>query len=267
MPLSDAILSFAEEPFDQLPDLPPPSRSIVRPNFTLGLSPTPTHASLSRVRATASDLDDTIAEVRAILRAHGYTGCYWYLGPSARPVGVAQLLAARGFVPPSGPPFEPRYTVMTLTRPPQPRAPAPGVEARLVEGYAEYVRALRAGFKASDMTDEDIAHWVEAAPGIWQHASGIAQQTHVVFVDGTIAGFGFAAPGSVAVLLSGSAILPAFRGRGAYRALVTSRWSAAVAMGKPGLAIHAGAMSRPILARCGFEESCTLEVLVDPTLR
>jgi GNAT superfamily N-acetyltransferase len=153
---------------------------------------------------------------------------------------------------------------LALTRPPPLQPPAPGVKARLVEGYGEYKSALATGFKASGMPDEDIAAWVEAAPGLWDHESGIAKQTHVAYVDGQLAGFGFAAAGSLAVLLAGSAVLPAFRGRGAYRALISSRWLAAVMAAKPALVVHAGAMSRPILVRCGFEEICTLDVLVDP---
>ncbi len=266
MPTSNAIASFAEEPHHEVPELPPPSQRFIRPNFTLGLSPTPTHAAVSRVRTTEADLDATIAEVRALLRAHGYVGCRWYLGPSSRPTETVRLLVERGFVPAIEPPFEATYAVMTLTRPPPSRAPAPGVEARLVASYDEYERALRAGLRASEMSDEDITNWMKSAPAIWEHESGVAQQTHIAFVDGQVAGFGFAAPGSVAVLLAGSGVLPEFRGRGAYRALVASRWFAAVAMGKPGLAIQAGAMSRPILARCGFEEICRLDVLADPTL-
>jgi hypothetical protein len=128
----------------------------------------------------------------------------------------------------------------------------------------EYESALAVGFKASGMPDEDIAAWVEAAPALWGHESGIAKQTHVAYVDGQLAGFGFAAPGSMAVLLAGSAVLPAFRGRGAYGALVASRWLAAADAAKPALVVHAGAMSRPILVRSGFEEICTLDVLTDP---
>jgi hypothetical protein len=264
MHVSDAIVRFAEEPDRELPDPPPPGRRFVQPNFTLALSPMRTHASLTHLRATVGDLDATIAEVREILDTHGYVSCAWYLGPSSRPAGVVPLLLERGFVPATRPPFEARYSVLALTRPPPVHAPAPGVEARLVESYGEYESALAVGFKASGMPDDDIAAWVEAAPALWEHESGIAKQTHVAYVDGQLAGFGFAAPGSLAVLLAGSAVLPAFRGRGAYRALVASRWLAGVKAAKPALVVHAGAMSRPILVRCGFEVICTLHVLMDP---
>ena len=38
-----------------------------------------------------------------------------------------------------------------------------------------------------------------------------------------------------------------------YRALVRARWDDAVAAGQPALVVHAGAMSRPILERLGFQ--------------
>jgi hypothetical protein len=47
---------------------------------------------------------------------------------------------------------------------------------------------------------------------------------------------------------------------------VASRWKSAVEAGKPALTVHAGAMSRPILERCGFEKVCGVEVLLDPDL-
>jgi GNAT superfamily N-acetyltransferase len=266
MALSEAIRRFAEEPDAELAEAPPPARKIVRPSFTLALSPTPTHAAVSRVRTTVDGLDETIAEVRAILREHEYVGCSWYLGPSCRPDGMKERLVERGFVPATRPPFEPLYTVLALTKPPPPRPVQPGVEARVVRGFDEYVGALRAGLEGINEAPEDIARWVDAAPSFWSHSNGVAKQTHVAFVDGKIAGLGFFAPGPAAVLLGGSAVLPPFRGRGVYRALVASRWEEAVKMGRPALTVHAGAMSRPILERCGFEELCKLDVLADPTL-
>jgi GNAT superfamily N-acetyltransferase len=266
MSLSDAIVRFAEEPDCELPEAPLPSRRFIRPNFTLVLSPTPTHAAVSRLRTKVDELDATIAEVRALLRAHGYVGCSWYLGPSCRPDGLQALLAERGFVPATRPPFEPVYTAMTLTSPPPPRALNPNVEARVVRDFDEFASALRVGLEGINEAEEDVARWLEAAPALWRHDNGVAKQTHIAFVDRQVAGLGFFARGPSAVLLGGSAVPPVFRGRGVYRALVASRWGEAVKLGKPALTVHAGAMSRPILARCGFEEICRIDVLADMTL-
>jgi predicted acetyltransferase len=66
------------------------------------------------------------------------------------------------------------------------------------------------------------------------------------------------------MILGGSGVLPEARRSGAYRALVRVRWERAVELGTPILVIHAGAMSRPILERCGFESVCHLDLLEDP---
>jgi GNAT superfamily N-acetyltransferase len=47
-------------------------------------------------------------------------------------------------------------------------------------------------------------------------------------------------------------VLPVYRGRGVYRALVRARWDAALARGTLALVTQAGQMSRPILQRLGF---------------
>jgi hypothetical protein len=262
----DSVRRFAEEPYHELPEPWLPGRRIIRPRFTLALSPSPTLASLAHLRTTPADLDDTIAEARGILRAHGYVACGWYIGPSSEPSGVERLLVERGFRPATRPPFEPGFTAMTLTREPPVPPVAPGVEARPVRTLDEYRAALRVGLVAHGESEEAIAKWVDAAAAGWDHPSGLARMTHVAFADGEVAGLGMVTYGLSAVFLAGGAVLAPFRGRGVYRALVASRWRAAVALGKPALAVQAGAMSRPILARCGFEEVCRLEVLLDPEL-
>lgn len=265
MLVDDAILRFAEEPDADLPHLPWPARRIVRSEFILTLGPTPNHAVVSRLRVTAADIDPLISEIRGIVREAGYVGCAWYLGPACRPTGAAELLAARGFIAATQAPFEPQFAAMVLTRPPE-SPPSAGIEARLVRDYDEYETAVRVGLTAAGESVEDVARFVELAPAYWQLPDGAARHTHIAFADGDVAGLGFVAPGPRVMLLGGGAVLPWFRGRGVYRALVTSRWLAAVAAGKPGLAVHAGAMSRPILERCGFQEICRLDVLADPML-
>ncbi len=264
--MSDAILRFAEEPDDDLPEPWLPGRRLIRPRYTLGLSPSPSLSRVTRVRTTVEDLDATIAEVRGTLRENGFVACAWCIGPSCRPLGLAALLAERGFVPATRPPFEPHFAVMTLTAPPPVPSPDPGVEARLVRSCDEYVSAFHAGLVASDEPEELITELLTAAPAGWDHESGIAKMTHIAFADGQVAGLGMVSPGPSALLLGGGAVLPAFRGRGVYRALVASRWRAAVDLGKPALTVHAGAMSRPILERCGFQEVCGIDLLLDPAL-
>jgi GNAT superfamily N-acetyltransferase len=266
MPISDAIRRFAEEPDYEQPDPWLPAQLIRRPSYTLLLSPDPNHASLSRVRTTAAELDALIVEVRAILRENAFLACAWHVGPSCRPTDLAQLLADRGFVPAKPPTFEPHYAAMALTAPPVPHDPGPSVQARPVRSLEEYLRAFRIGLHALGEPEDAIAKWIAAASTGWDHENGVARMSHVAFVDGEVAGLGLSSYGPDAVLLGGAAVLPNHRGRGVYRALVASRWRSAVELGKPALVVHAGAMSRPILERCGFEEVCRLDLLADPTL-
>lgn len=60
--------------------------------------------------------------------------------------------------------------------------------------------------------------------------------------------------GTVFVTLWGGATLPAWRGRGIYRALVAARSGEARARGRERLLVYAGPHSEPILRRLGFVE-------------
>ena len=82
-------------------------------------------------------------------------------------------------------------------------------------------------------------------------------------LDGRVVAAAHAVDADGAVVLGGSATLPEARRRGAYRALVAARHAHAVRRGTPMLVIQAGAMSRPILERLGFETTAVIHVLID----
>ena len=262
--VSDEIRRLAEDPDAAFPEPPGPARTIRSRAYVLGLSPSLAQSLVSAVRTTEGALDGILAEVRGHLRAAKYTRSVWSVGPSSRPAGLAELLAARGFSPPKEPPYEPELTAMALVRPPPP-AP-PGIEARRVRDYDEYLATMRIAVTMMG-GDTDTAAWLAAAPELWKHPSGIARHTHAAFADGKMIGFGWAGPSPAGIMLAGSSVLPEARGRGAYRALVAARWATAVSLGTPALAIQAGAMSRPVLQRCGFEELCRIAVLQDPEVK
>ncbi len=77
---------------------------------------------------------------------------------------------------------------------------------------------------------------------------------YVAYVDGRPAstGWTYFNKGHFAGLWGGST-LAAYRGRGLYTALLAARVREAHARGVPYLTIDAGEMSRPIVARHGFE--------------
>ncbi|HVZ72321.1 MAG TPA: GNAT family N-acetyltransferase [Polyangia bacterium] len=260
MPIPDAIRRFAEEPEPHIKEAPPPTRRVTRPSHVLILSPSPNQAIVSAVRTTEAELDATIADVRAELRQSSFTGCVWTIGPSCRPTNLRELLVARGFRPATRPPFEAVTTAMALAVPPPPARG--GAEARVVKDFDEYVQALRIALAAFGESEEESAAWIAAAPKLWEH-SRAARKTLLGFVDGEPVGFAFVVPTDAGIILGGSGVLEGFRGRGVYRALVDARWKIAVELGTPALTIHAGAMSRPILERCGFETICEVEQLDD----
>jgi GNAT superfamily N-acetyltransferase len=261
--VSPALRQLAEEPDAFLDEIPSPARRIITPRFTIVFSPSLTQSAVSRVRTTAEDLDDTIAEVRGLVRQEGYLRNVWHLGPSCRPEGIERRLLERGFAPAARPPYEPISLAMALTAPPSISRAASGVEARLVRSVEEYGEVIRIAMEAFNEPAEDAAAWTAAVPALWASQDGVNRYTHLAFLDGRPVGFGFAATAPSGVLLGGSGVLAVARGRGIYRALVAARWDEAVKLGKPGLVIHAGAMSRPILERCGFEAVCGVQVFDD----
>jgi GNAT superfamily N-acetyltransferase len=262
--IPDAIRLAAEEPDSVLADPPPPARRIKTPRYILALSPTPSQSMVTAVRTTHAELDGVIAEARAQAKAGGYTRTVWVVGPSSRPEGLAGALRDRGFYPANEAPFEPKMTCMALVEEPPPGPP--GIEARLVRDFDEYVQSMRLATEMMGEGDSD-AGWFAAARAFWDQPDGPAHYTHVAYLDGEMVGFAWVAPAETVHMLCGSYVRPDRRGRGAYRALVAARWATAVRVGKPALAIQAGAMSRPILERLGFTTLCQLDVLQDPEIK
>jgi GNAT superfamily N-acetyltransferase len=239
-----------------------PARRIRTAAFTLILSPSRTLATVSGVRTSAHELDRTVAEVHALAREAGQARTAWSIGPSARPTGLAEMLFERGFVPATRSPLEPESTAMALVQAPPP--PPEGVEARRVRDFDEYLQTWRIAFETFNASEEDAAGWLAVAPELWEQQDWIDRFTYVALVDGRPVGFAFALGGPCGLLLGGSGVLEASRGRGAYRALLAARWTEAVRLGKPALVVQAGAMSRPILERSGFESLCRIDLLEDP---
>ncbi len=259
--LSDPVRRFAEEPDQFLPDQALPLRRVRAPSFVLTLWPT--QASISEIRSTDDELDETIEQARRLVTENGHTRATWTVGPSCRPVGLATRLGARGFVP-ALPPLEPSLTAMALVTPPP--APPDGVEAKLVTNFDEYVAAFRIGHAAFGVPEDVAAKQLAALPDMWTRYDRLNRFAHLAFIDGEPIGSSFTLAGTIGLVLNGSSVLPEARGRGAYRALVAARWARAVELEKPALVVQAGSMSAPILERCGFQPICVLDLLDDPAL-
>jgi len=259
--LPEQIRRFAEEPDEFVPDPAPPARRIRTPSFVLMLTAASTMSTVSQIRTSEDELEETIEHTRRLAMQSGYKRLTWFVGPSCTPAALAELLRERGFAP-ATPPLELSLTAMALVKPPT--SPPDGIEVRLVADFDEYETAYRIVFDVFNVSEEMKARMQAALPELWRHSDFVNRFTHLALVEGKPVGFSFTVVGTIGLVLNGSGVLPEARGRGVYRALVAARWAEAVKREKPALVIQAGSMSGPILERCGFEPICQLDLLDDP---
>lgn len=233
-----------------------------RPDVILTHSPTPMPemGSASRIRF-GPEIDGPVTMVRDWFAARGRERFVWLVGPSTTPSDLEPRLLDLGAEPnPGG--YD--YMPMVLDREPPP-SPA-DVELRRVETFADYAAAWEVMFEGFGMPDEERdairatvrERWAATAddPGRW---------SYLALVEGVPV-----AEGSVRrtvhgpLWLAGGVTLPAFRGRGIYRALVRARWDDAVRLGAGALVVIANVdTSYPILERLGFRAVGRVRLLAD----
>jgi GNAT superfamily N-acetyltransferase len=210
--------------------------------------------TVQRQRFPAEEVVEVIEEVRSLLRSRGRDSTQWEIGSVAEPHRLVELLLHRGLKRDKEP-FA--AAVVLRTAPP---APPPGIEARRVETFDEYVAANEVQLAAFPTTDAEATEHRDGLAARWRESPTIM---HATWQDGVIVSAGKCAPISHGLLLYGGATHPTARGRGAYRALLRARWDEAVARGTPALFTQAGAMSRAILERLGFERVGHVHILLD----
>jgi GNAT superfamily N-acetyltransferase len=266
MPLGDLplVALLAEEPVAHIAAPLPPLERVVTERCCVNLGATATETVVQGVRCEEAELEDVIAEVRSLVFDRGHRQAIWFVGPSSRPPNLLALLRRAGFVPTTTPPWEPTYAAMIMTEPPTPPADK-GISARRIETLDELIAGLRIDAAATGVSDEELRAMVAAAPSLFELERREGQLTFLAFDEtGTPIGVATAALSPYGLELATGATLPAHRGRGAYRALVYARWLEATRRGTPALAVQAGANSRPILERLGFQTICTLHAVTDP---
>ena len=233
--------------------LGPQDERIDTGRYTLCIGPGKTWNTVQRQRFPLDEADEVIAEVREALRERGRTQTQWEVGSSAPP-GLVEALLERGLARDK----EPYAVALVLTHEPPP--PAPGLTARRVETFDEYVAANAVQWEAFEMPEHEIA---ESRELLSQRYRETVNVMHAVWLDGEIVCAGTAAPTERGLLLYGGATATHARGRGAYRALIRARWDDAVTHGTPALITQGGSMSRPILERLGFERVGEVHMLLD----
>jgi GNAT superfamily N-acetyltransferase len=264
--IPEDVRRFAEDP-GAWGDIPAGSAltRVLTDRYCLMLGPVPTFTSVSRLRLDPEDVADVLAEVRERIAEAGHREAIWWVGPSATPTDLVDRLCAHGLVPDERPGSEPHSTSMALLA--EPAAPPEGVEARRVESLEDFRAAgtiAATAFQESE--DEQAAYEAILEESYARERAGHSPRSYIALLDGRPVGTGRAvfAADCPAVLMIGGAVLPEARGRGVYRTLVRARWDDAAAAGTPALVTHAGAMSRPILERLGFQAVAEQEILLDP---
>jgi len=217
-------------------------------------NPLPGPNSVTWIRCEGAGADAVIEEVRGLV-APRRLPVMWILDPETRPADFATYLAAHGVHPE---PHSPEVAVMVL-----------GAEARLehppIEGLeihdaladaqtfrtADAVNAESFGESPRGQTPEQLAALERRRHN--QIAAG-HRRVLLATIDGEPAGSaGLNLYPPHGAILNGGAVREKFRGRGVYRAMVAARLAMVRESGAPGVSVWGGPMSKPILARLGFE--------------
>jgi hypothetical protein len=262
MGLSERVHALAEHSNAYTP-LDHGQQRIEDPRFViwLGRGRSAYSTVVQRLRLAPGEVEETVEEVRDLLRRLERRAASWEVSGSATPADLVERLERLGLARDR----EFHVVSMVLDGPP-PEAP-PGFDVRPVETADDYVAALRVQHVAFE-TPEDVREreLEDAARNFESWESSPHSLLYVARLDGEPVAAGRATFADAGAVLNGGATLPEARGRGAYRALVAARWDEAVRRGTPALITQAGAMSRPILARLGFREVAEIRVLVDDGL-
>jgi len=234
--------------------LGPKDERIETDRYTLCMGSGKTWNTVQRQHLRPDEIDNTLDEVRSLLRERGRDRTQWEVGSSAEPPDLVDRLLERGLIRDK----EPYAVALVLTKEPPP--PRPGIVARRIETLEEYAAANAVQWEAFDMPEDEIAEAVEKLSERWRETVNVM---HAAWLDGEIVAAGTAAPTEHGLLLYGGATLPHARGRGAYRAVLHARWVEAARNGTPALITQGGSMSRPILERLGFERVGEVHMLLD----
>jgi GNAT superfamily N-acetyltransferase len=253
------LRSFAEEPV-AWGEIDPRSglERVLTDRYCLLFGPVPSFTQVSRLRLDPDTIAETIREVRDEIARRGHKSATWNVSSSATPSDLVDRLLAHGFVP------DDHVTSLALTTEP-PEAPAE-ITARRIETIEEFKLAAQIARRAFGAKERDAEWDAIVEKRFAAERAGLSPRCYLAFLDGAAVGCAqsIVEDGCPAALLIGGGVLPEARGRGAYRALVRTRWDDAAAFGLDALCVQARATSRPTLERLGFEKVAEHEVLGDP---
>jgi hypothetical protein len=255
---NDLLLRLAEAPNAYEP-LGSGEQLIVRDSFMLFLG-RGDHAganSVQYLRLTPATIPATVAEVRALARAHDRRAVTWEVTTSATPPGLAGALGQLGLAPAT----PPKAVIMALREPPPP-APAGITVTRVatIADFRAFVTITHQVFGIQDRLENELVRIDRDGAA---DLADLRFRRYLAWSDGSAIAAASATFTDAGVMLHAGSTTVGHRGRGAYRALVAARWQEAVQHGTPQAVTRAGPQSRPILQRVGFTELAEISFLID----
>jgi GNAT superfamily N-acetyltransferase len=227
----------------------PRYRAQLVPDFPI---PGPNHVTW--VRCEASEVHETVTEVRALFGSRGLPVA-WILDPDVRPPDLAARLFELGITPDHH-----GETSAVMVLPASADLTAPHIDGlQLLDGLARFESfeaAERCAGEAFAGEPFEAPSSLDASrPRRFENNRAAGNRTSVLAtIHGEPAGSAsltmYAPDGA---FMNGGAVRPQFRGLGVYRAMVVARLEMVRAAGAAGVVVWGGDMSRPILERLGFE--------------
>ena len=202
--------------------------------------------SVAWVRCRGEEADEVIREARAIIAGRGLP-VYWILDPGTEPADFTDHLARHGVA------LDSEVAVMVLPIHADLRGPrVEGLE--MLDGLAD-PESFR---KADDVNSEAFGSVSRTFESQERRRKNQVAAGNRRLLLATVAGEPAGSAGltlfpPAGAIINAGAVLPKFRGRGIYRAMVAARLEMARAAGAEGLTVWGGEMSAPILARLGFQ--------------
>jgi GNAT superfamily N-acetyltransferase len=215
---------------------------VVNPTFPAA------HVTWSR---TTRPLDEVIPEVTALVRGWALAGVAWWVSPATEPSDTEEVLRAKGAIVTD----EAQVLARELT-PYEPPAELPAnLTIELVRDECTFRAASDVTVKGWERPEPDPAELARQLEETLDDLERWSDFRVVAFVDGEPASTGGCTLAGQVAQLWGAVTLPAFRHRGAYRAILAERLRLARQHGAD-LALVKGraTTSAPILLRSGFTD-------------
>ncbi|MBX7115964.1 MAG: hypothetical protein K1X64_16670 [Myxococcaceae bacterium] len=235
-------------------------RRVERPGWVLYLGAGGNHPAFTVVQRFYlgdDEVDVAVEEIRGLLEQHGRKQSTWEIGPSSTPSNLVDRLLTLGLKRYEEPVATGMVLRKTLTIKP---GMATARKAETVDDYVHAFEILNTVFKEREESNE--ARRARAEKQLQRDRAGSGAMFLALLQDYPVAAGGCVHVDD-AVVLGGAATLEQFRGHGAYHALTRVRYQHAVQRGAEGLVIQAGAMSKPILEKVGFESVAEVQLLID----